>query len=83
MIKRGFKENTTGISRRCPGTLNYKDLKIAEAATPEEKDRWDALFHDHTHRAQAHKEYIFLKHRHGSSVVALRAAILEEANGTG
>ena len=79
MIKRGFGDNTTGISPRCPGALNYKDLKIAEAVTHQEKSRREALIHNHAHRMQAHKDFVFLKHRHGSSVVALRAAILEES----
>ena len=82
-IKKGFDHRTTGICPANRKAMNYADLKISEACTPlnesdEQRER-DAKVRNYAVRQKAHEDYVYFKQRHGTDVVALRAAILEES----
>ena len=78
-IKKGFGSQTTGVCPLDRNAVNYRDLKISLAITPASKAAQDTKVSKHAVRARAYKDYVWMKARHGSSVVALREAILEES----
>ena len=78
-ITKGFNSSTCGICPTDRNALNYRDLLISEAVNPEQEAEKAKTLNQHAVRAKAHAEYIYFKRRHGTDIVALRKAILEES----